>query len=71
MVLPIMTWVSGSDLLVSIEKGKDLCSVDTGVYLHCTVSNAFGHYLPFVVNNCPSLLPLQVLLIVPQPNIAQ
>ena len=34
MVLSIVTWVPGPDLQASIEKGKDLCSVDTVVYLH-------------------------------------
>lgn len=32
-VLTIMTWVSGSDFLASIQKGKDLYNVDIIVYL--------------------------------------
>ena len=32
-ILTIVTWVSGSDFLASIQKGKDLCNVDIIVYL--------------------------------------
>ena len=33
-IIPIMAGVPGPDLLASIEKGKDLCSVDTVTYMY-------------------------------------
>ena len=33
-IIPIMAGVPGPDLLASVEKGKDLCSVDTVVYVY-------------------------------------
>ena len=33
-IIPIMAGVPGPNLLASIEKGKDLCSVDTVTYMY-------------------------------------
>ena len=54
-VLSIVTWVPGPDLLASIEKGKDLCSVDTVVYLHSVLPTKFEGILALAWHSLPAV----------------